>query len=144
MVESHDDFPGVEISIAGGVGEMVRDVNVVQEVVLYRLVECTQQLPLNTSRTIFTVTRSKYCTIKTTSLPSYSKAFSLEGLSRGPHTCSSDSHIAVWMKAHPWGMPCYLFGVCSIALHHPLFRPTRFENIAVFCNLRSQSLWLAW
>jgi len=23
-VESHDDFPGVEISIAGGVGEMVR------------------------------------------------------------------------------------------------------------------------
>ena len=23
MVESHDDFPGVEISIAGGVGEMV-------------------------------------------------------------------------------------------------------------------------
>ena len=24
MVESHDDFPGVEISIAGGVGEMVR------------------------------------------------------------------------------------------------------------------------
>ena len=27
---SHDDFPGVEISIAGGVGEMVRGVNVVQ------------------------------------------------------------------------------------------------------------------
>jgi len=26
VVESHDDFPGVEISIAGGVGEMVRDV----------------------------------------------------------------------------------------------------------------------
>jgi len=25
VVESHDDFPGVEISIAGGVGEMVRD-----------------------------------------------------------------------------------------------------------------------
>jgi len=24
VVESHDDFPGVEISIAGGVGEMVR------------------------------------------------------------------------------------------------------------------------
>ena len=24
MVETHDDFPGVEISIAGGVGEMVR------------------------------------------------------------------------------------------------------------------------
>jgi len=23
VVESHDDFPGVEISIAGGVGEMV-------------------------------------------------------------------------------------------------------------------------
>ena len=26
VVESHDDFPGVEISIAGGVGEMVREV----------------------------------------------------------------------------------------------------------------------
>ena len=25
VVESHDDFPGVEISIAGGVGEMVRE-----------------------------------------------------------------------------------------------------------------------
>ena len=25
VVESHDDFPGVEISIAGVVGEMVRD-----------------------------------------------------------------------------------------------------------------------
>jgi len=24
VVESHDDFPGVEISIAGGLGEMVR------------------------------------------------------------------------------------------------------------------------
>jgi len=24
VVESHDDFPGVEISITGGVGEMVR------------------------------------------------------------------------------------------------------------------------
>jgi len=24
VVESHDDFPSVEISIAGGVGEMVR------------------------------------------------------------------------------------------------------------------------
>jgi len=24
VVESHDDFPGVEIAIAGGVGEMVR------------------------------------------------------------------------------------------------------------------------
>jgi len=24
VVESHDNFPGVEISIAGGVGEMVR------------------------------------------------------------------------------------------------------------------------
>ena len=24
MVESHDDFPSVEISIPGGVGEMVR------------------------------------------------------------------------------------------------------------------------
>jgi len=24
LVESHDDFPGVEISIAGGVGEIVR------------------------------------------------------------------------------------------------------------------------
>jgi len=24
VMESHDDFPGVEISIAGGVGEMVR------------------------------------------------------------------------------------------------------------------------
>jgi len=24
VVESHDDFPGVEISIAGGVGEKVR------------------------------------------------------------------------------------------------------------------------
>jgi len=24
VVESHNDFPGVEISIAGGVGEMVR------------------------------------------------------------------------------------------------------------------------
>ena len=24
VVESHDDFPGVEVSIAGGVGEMVR------------------------------------------------------------------------------------------------------------------------
>ena len=28
VVESHDDFPGVEISIAGGVGEMVRDLGV--------------------------------------------------------------------------------------------------------------------
>jgi len=27
MVESHDDFPGVEISIARGVGEMVRDID---------------------------------------------------------------------------------------------------------------------
>jgi len=26
VVEAHDDFPGVEISIAGGVEEMVHDV----------------------------------------------------------------------------------------------------------------------
>ena len=37
MVESHDDFPGVEISIAGGVGEMVRGLTTVSESPLYRL-----------------------------------------------------------------------------------------------------------
>jgi len=37
VVESHDDFPGVEISIAGGVGEMVRGLTTVTESHVYRL-----------------------------------------------------------------------------------------------------------
>jgi len=37
VVESHDDFPGVEISIAGGVGEMVRGLTTVTESPSYRL-----------------------------------------------------------------------------------------------------------
>ena len=37
VVESHDDFPGVEISIAGGVGEMVRVVRQHQFPVQYIL-----------------------------------------------------------------------------------------------------------
>jgi len=28
VVESHDDFPHVEISITGGVGEMVREISI--------------------------------------------------------------------------------------------------------------------
>ena len=37
VVESHHDFPGVEISIAGGVGEMVRDNYCDRVSSLYRL-----------------------------------------------------------------------------------------------------------
>jgi len=37
VVESYDDFPGVEISIAGGVGEMVRALTTVTESPTYRL-----------------------------------------------------------------------------------------------------------
>jgi len=40
VVESHDDFPGVEISIAGGVGKLVRDNYCDRVFSLYRL--CTQ------------------------------------------------------------------------------------------------------
>jgi len=36
VVKSHDDFPGVEISIAGGVGEMVRDYNTTKGPFTYR------------------------------------------------------------------------------------------------------------
>ena len=36
MVKSHDDFPGVEISIAGGVGEMVRGNFAFADLVFYR------------------------------------------------------------------------------------------------------------
>jgi len=36
VVESHDDFPGVEISIAGGVGEMVRALTTVTKSPTYR------------------------------------------------------------------------------------------------------------
>ena len=35
VVESHDDFPGVEISIAGGVGEMVRAMNSDTDLFIY-------------------------------------------------------------------------------------------------------------
>jgi len=35
VVESHDDFPGVEISIAGGVGEMVRGPQADSSLLLY-------------------------------------------------------------------------------------------------------------
>jgi len=37
VLESHDDFPGVEISIAGGVGEMVRALTTLTESHFYRL-----------------------------------------------------------------------------------------------------------
>ena len=37
VVESHDDFPGVEISIAGGVGEMVCDFN---DVLICLTIDC--------------------------------------------------------------------------------------------------------
>jgi len=37
VVESHNDFPGVEISIAGGVGEMVRVATSMSHPALYRL-----------------------------------------------------------------------------------------------------------
>ena len=37
VVESHDDFPGVEISIAGGVGEMVRALTTVTFLVFFFL-----------------------------------------------------------------------------------------------------------
>jgi len=36
VVETHDDFPGVEISIIGGVGEMVREEMGGSEASLYR------------------------------------------------------------------------------------------------------------
>ena len=36
VAESHDDFPGVEISIAGGVAEMVRDSVWISDVREYR------------------------------------------------------------------------------------------------------------
>jgi len=41
VVESHDDFPGVEISIAGVVGEMVRDNYCDRVSSLYRLFTLT-------------------------------------------------------------------------------------------------------
>jgi len=41
VVESHDDFPGVEISIAGGVGEMVRDLVSAAIVMEYRIFDFT-------------------------------------------------------------------------------------------------------
>jgi len=41
VVESHDDFPGVEISIAGGVGEMVRANYCDRVFSLYRLFTLT-------------------------------------------------------------------------------------------------------
>jgi len=37
VVQSHDDFPGVEISISGGVAEMVRGLTTVTESSFYRL-----------------------------------------------------------------------------------------------------------
>jgi len=40
VVESHDDFPGVEISIAGGEGEMVRDAQGVGEMVRGNYCDC--------------------------------------------------------------------------------------------------------
>jgi len=44
VVESHDDFPGVEISIAGGVGEMVCGGSPTKGFIRYRLFVLGPQL----------------------------------------------------------------------------------------------------
>jgi len=54
VVESHDDFPGVEISIAGGVGEMVRANYCDRVSSLYRLFTPTT-LTLVTHNSSYTV-----------------------------------------------------------------------------------------
>jgi len=45
VVESHDDFPGVEISIAGGVGEMVRGLTTVTESLLIQTLHANNPNP---------------------------------------------------------------------------------------------------